>query len=312
MGRKKTTEEFIEDARNVHGDRYLYDKTVYVNAKEDVIITCREHGDFPQRATNHIQGRGCEECGGTAKYTIEKIKNNPNFKSENIIINKLYQLDGNSVCDCECVICKHTWSTEARLLTSGCGCPKCVGLVSLLKEEVELELLAKLPHIKLKSETYNHAKEINLFYCETHNFEFDACFDDVRIRKYGCKFCGYENNSVGENNANWNPSLTQEDRLRNRNTPENSEWSKSILENYSYTCVISKQVGGKLNAHHLNGYHWDVDNRFNIMNGVVLSEEVHKEFHRTYGIRNNTREQFEEFYLMKTGEEFTHILKGEI
>ena len=43
---KLTTEEFIERAIKVHGDRYDYSKTKYVNHRTKVIITCKEHGDF--------------------------------------------------------------------------------------------------------------------------------------------------------------------------------------------------------------------------------------------------------------------------
>ena len=44
--KKRTTEEFIELARQVHGDKYDYSKTVYVNKRNKVIITCPIHGDF--------------------------------------------------------------------------------------------------------------------------------------------------------------------------------------------------------------------------------------------------------------------------
>lgn len=57
------TQVFIEKARAKHGDRYDYSKTVYVRQKDKVIITCKEHGDFQQIATNHLSGSGCARCG---------------------------------------------------------------------------------------------------------------------------------------------------------------------------------------------------------------------------------------------------------
>ena len=39
-----TTEEFIEKAKAVHGDRYGYEKVVYINSGTKVIITCPEPG----------------------------------------------------------------------------------------------------------------------------------------------------------------------------------------------------------------------------------------------------------------------------
>lgn len=57
-----TTEEFIEKAKQKHGDRYTYDRTVYVGSRERVIVTCREHGDYPVFASFHLAGRGCPTC----------------------------------------------------------------------------------------------------------------------------------------------------------------------------------------------------------------------------------------------------------
>lgn len=64
MGKKLTQEEFIRRAKEVHGDKYDYSKTVYVNKRTNVIITCPIHGDFLQNPYNHIsQKQGCPECG---------------------------------------------------------------------------------------------------------------------------------------------------------------------------------------------------------------------------------------------------------
>lgn len=51
--RKLTTEQWIEKARKVHGDRYDYSKVEYKGADEKVCIICHEkdengieHGEF--------------------------------------------------------------------------------------------------------------------------------------------------------------------------------------------------------------------------------------------------------------------------
>lgn len=58
-----TTATFVEKARQVHGNRYLYDKTVFTKSNDKVIITCRVHGDFEQEANSHLQGHNCKLCG---------------------------------------------------------------------------------------------------------------------------------------------------------------------------------------------------------------------------------------------------------
>jgi hypothetical protein len=57
-----TTEEFIEKARKVHGDKFDYSQVVYVAAQKHVTIICPKHGPFRQTPTNHLNKRGCSLC----------------------------------------------------------------------------------------------------------------------------------------------------------------------------------------------------------------------------------------------------------
>lgn len=61
-GRNKTTEEYIEDAKTTHGNKYDYSKTQYISANEKVCIICPKHGEFYQRAIDHVRGKGCPKC----------------------------------------------------------------------------------------------------------------------------------------------------------------------------------------------------------------------------------------------------------
>lgn len=60
---KKTTETFILQAQTVHGDKYDYSVTEYVQARQKVRIRCKKHGEFWQVPHHHLAGRGCYECG---------------------------------------------------------------------------------------------------------------------------------------------------------------------------------------------------------------------------------------------------------
>ena len=73
-GRKKMrTIDFIKRAKQVHGDKYDYSKTDYKGNSEKVCIICPEHGEFWQRADNHLKGFGCVQCGFIANSTKQKI-----------------------------------------------------------------------------------------------------------------------------------------------------------------------------------------------------------------------------------------------
>lgn len=62
------TDKFVEKAKKIHGDTYLYNETIYINSHSKVLITCRQHGLFNQMPSNHLLGKGCQKCG--------RIKNN--------------------------------------------------------------------------------------------------------------------------------------------------------------------------------------------------------------------------------------------
>jgi G:T-mismatch repair DNA endonuclease (very short patch repair protein) len=63
MPKKVTTKQFIERAIKVHGDKYDYSKTNYVNNYTDIIIICKKHGEFKQQPKTHIyQKSECPKC----------------------------------------------------------------------------------------------------------------------------------------------------------------------------------------------------------------------------------------------------------
>lgn len=70
--RGMTTEQWIERAKSVHGDKYDYSQTVYVNQRTDVAIICPKHGAFMQKADSHIRGCGCRLCGNESENHIGK------------------------------------------------------------------------------------------------------------------------------------------------------------------------------------------------------------------------------------------------
>lgn len=71
---KNFKNKFILKAKEVHGDKYNYDKVKYVNAKTPVTIVCLIHGDFEITPDNHVskQGSGCQKCAKNYRYnTLE-------------------------------------------------------------------------------------------------------------------------------------------------------------------------------------------------------------------------------------------------
>ena len=124
-GKNKTTENFIAEARKIHGDKYDYSKVEYKNATSKVCIICPEHGEFWQTPAMHLTGRGCLECGGCKRLTNEKfIERARKVHGDKYDYSKVqYVRNIRKVC----IICpKHGefWQTPVSHMR-GCGCPEC-------------------------------------------------------------------------------------------------------------------------------------------------------------------------------------------
>jgi len=66
-GKNKTTEEFIEEARKVHGDKYDYSEVTYFRAIDKIKIKCRKCGHvFLVTPHDHITHKnGCPYCNSS-------------------------------------------------------------------------------------------------------------------------------------------------------------------------------------------------------------------------------------------------------
>lgn len=60
---KNTTEQFLEKAREVHGDTYGYSLVNYAGWCTGIKIVCHKHGEFIQKPSIHLEGKGCPQCG---------------------------------------------------------------------------------------------------------------------------------------------------------------------------------------------------------------------------------------------------------
>lgn len=102
------------------------------------------------------------------------------------------------------------------------------------------------------------------------------------------------NSQVGEKGNNWKGGIYKTNNDIRR-SPEYKFWNKGCLLRDNFTCQKYKISGGELVVHHINNFADFPEFRFAIDNGITLSIKAHKEFHKKYGIKNNTREQLNEF-----------------
>ena len=139
-----------------------------------------------------------------------------------------------------------------------------------------------------------------------------------RIEKCNHHFCSKEcyskwksETQKGKNNPNWNHNLSDEERnnSRHRNRIEGYNlFIVSVLKRDNYTCQITGERGGDLNVHHLNCFSDYKEGRMDLDNCITLSKEIHRLFHKIYGNKHNTKEQFEEFKHRYINKEFKEVV----
>lgn len=176
-GKCITTESFIAQAREVHGDKYNYSKVIYKNAKTKICIICPEHGEFRQAPTGHLMGRGCPKCGNLKRAKSRTKSTNEFISQAKIVHDNKYDYSEtvyNNAKEKVCIICpKHCkfYQTASSHL-NGCGCPKCK-----LKHQSELfnKLQKALPNEKILFEVGRSAIDW------IKRYRFDIYFPHLNI-----------------------------------------------------------------------------------------------------------------------------------
>jgi hypothetical protein len=127
MPERKTQEQYIQECRNIHGDKYILDNVVYYNQKSAIVPICRKHGEWVTSADAFIHSKiGCPKCAHKYmsrsqdefilecmrlhgdKYDLSKII----YKNKRTRITPICKIHGE-------------WNTIAHSFVCGSGCPKC-------------------------------------------------------------------------------------------------------------------------------------------------------------------------------------------
>lgn len=114
------------------------------------------------------------------------------------------------------------------------------------------------------------------------------------------KSCGcIKREKTGNKNHNYNPNLTDEERILQRKYKGYTDWRSAVFAKDKYTCQTCGSVGGKIQAHHINNYSTYKELRITLGNGVTLCVRCHKEFHSLFGIKRTDSEDYYTFLSLK-------------
>lgn len=223
--KKKTTEQFINEAEDVHNGEYDYSKVEYVNNVTPVCIICQEHGEFWQTPKQHLRGQGCPECGRKKnkkkrgdrektdstrrKLLKEKTGNGGGKFTTDLFVDFLKEKYGDkydyskvnyvNIKTPVCVVCKKHgdfWKTPLKLLHRNTGCPECIlekkKSKLALGKETFVEKANKIHHWKYSYENVvykNNSTKVEIT-CPKHG-PF-LCTPQNHLHGRGCPICKSE------------------------------------------------------------------------------------------------------------------------
>lgn len=109
-----TTEEFIQKAKAVHGDKYDYSKVEYVNNHTKVCIICPEYWEYRQTPSNHLKGQGCPVCGYSKlklsqEDVLKRIEGILSGTPYKVVQPFIYQGDRDTRIKLHCTLHDETW-----------------------------------------------------------------------------------------------------------------------------------------------------------------------------------------------------------
>jgi hypothetical protein len=189
--RRKSLTEFIDAANKKHLNKYDYSKVIYVNYHKHVIIICKEHGEFLQTPSNHLNGHGCSDCSGNKQKTTEQFIEEANAVHKCLYTyGKTNYIQANSKVIITCTIHGDFEQTPHHHLNRGDGCPNCAFNVPYTTESF---ITASN---NLHNNYYLYTKVIYagicnnvIITCPVHG-DFDQQAHS-HLSGYGCKHCGH-------------------------------------------------------------------------------------------------------------------------
>lgn len=131
-GKNKTTEDFINEAIEIHGNKYDFSLVEYNGAFNPIRVICKKHGEFITTPHSILDGSGCMLCGHDASKEKQKLSKEQFIERAKKVHGDKYDYSKVEYINAKtpvCITClKHGdfYITPNRHTSIGkTGCPKC-------------------------------------------------------------------------------------------------------------------------------------------------------------------------------------------
>lgn len=339
---KKTIEEVREFIKENSDGKCELLSDVYINKRTPLKIKCSCGNVFERKwenlNKNFIQ---CKDC--TNKMRSEKYRASLNDLIEKInstgceYISGEY-VNGRSLLTIKCRCGKIFKKSYDKFSAGQDRCPDC-GNENVCQSKIKYTLedvqkrISERGYVLLEKEYLGAHEKMRCKCSKGH--EFDLVFSQYLNGCSGCNKCAIVAKS-GVNHPNYNGGNSKViEALRNCI----ESWRKHIIELYNFECPISGEIE-ELEVHHLQSFSDILDicskkcgvpiykklNQYsnyddfatlkdtvieyhNRSTGILLSSNIHSEFHNEYGKENNTPEQFDEYLRKKFNTCLKEVMK---
>ena len=259
---EKAKIKFINEANIIHANKYDYSKSMYLSATDNIIIICKNHGEFEQTPNRHLGGGGCKKCSNDKtkermsipweiyKEYLHKIHNNKYDYSK--VIWKGADID-------IIVICPVHKEFKIRPVDHKRGreCQKCskINKIQYNKHTTEIFIGNAL---QKWGNTFDYSK---VDYKDSNNKVIIICKNHGEIEmfppnhlSYGCGKCGNESN---QRNIDLKEICKKEFISKADNIHQNIyDYSKSVYENAVTKLIVICKIHGDFSIspnNHLRG-----------------------------------------------------------
>lgn len=269
----------------------------YIRTDKNLIWECENNHRMEIPWNRVQQGQECHDC------TMEKIKEK--LKMSILEVKQIFIDCGYKPLFEECINQKQKLKAKDKdgyLIYTDTDSLKSNGTSSIFHKSniytiynIDLYLkINKIPYTLISREYPGNKLDME-WRCDNGHY-FKMSWDHF-LQGARCLDCHIESYS-GNKHPNYNPNKTDEERMLGRYQlygESQEKWRIGVFIRDNRLCQCCFTKSNKINAHHINGYNWAIDERFDVNNGVTLCENCHKLFHKLYGRGGNTKQQYIEF-----------------